>query len=545
VIIISGCPKGEIKYLYICQGQLPLLCAEILNLCQAATPMIRRQIISESLIYTITGALPLASGLVLLPFYTNWLTSDQFGLLVLYIAITMFMQVIFNFGFDNYIGISYIDNKKNPEIQSEIIGTVVVSLFLIGLFVVVSSLVLGKSIFYLFNSSGSEKTQLSFFPYGFMAVVTAFFNSMFKTYTSLLIYQQRSGKYMIMNLFNFTLTLTISITWLSLNKYSLEGPMWGRLLSGAGIFLLAVFFFNKEFQIRFSKKYWALFYKFCSFLVIYQLLSWVLSNVDKFVIGHYLSPTDIAVFDFAFKCLVVIEFLQNGLSSVIIPIVYSHWADESPDRNLTDVRRYFNGFTAVILIVIPLFCLVIPLLVPIIVKEPVYYQSFKFLPVLGLGFMLICLRQIYAFPLLAKKRSDLLTKAFAFSAIVQLVLTVAGVKYFGLWGAVYAYLLTKPFQILFMYLQSRKIMKLNLSVKKQIILPLLISVLVLVLYIVLKPENYLLIMLGYTFITFVLTYFYYRKEIPTFYKSFLIAVKLKKQNPLPQNRENPGTWYSD
>jgi O-antigen/teichoic acid export membrane protein len=361
-----------------------------------------------------------------------------------------------------------------------------------------------------------------------MAVVTAFFNSMFKTYTSLLIYRQRPGRYMFMNVFNFILTLSISLTWLSLNKFSLEGPMWGRLLSGAGIFLLAIFLFNKEFQIRFSAKYLSLFLKFCAFLVIYQLLSWILSNIDKFIIGYFLSPTEIAIFDFAIKCLVVIEFLQNGISSAILPGVFSHWAKDPSHPDTTDVRRYFNGFSAVSMIAIPVYCLAVPFLVPLIVTKAVYYESFKFLPILGLGYMLISLRQIYSFPLLAKKRSDLLTRAFAYSAIVQLVLTVIGVKYFGLWGAVWASLFTKPFQILFMYLQSRKVMHLNLSIRKQIILPLSVSVIVLFVFLILKQDEYLWVLLLYSLSSFIMTYVYYRKEIPEFYTSFLKALKIKK-----------------
>jgi len=490
--------------------------------------MIKRQFISKSLIYTITGALPLASGLVLLPFYTNWLTSDQFGVFALYIAITMFLQVIFNFGFDNYIGISFIDNKNNPAILSEIIGTIVLSLLIIGAFVILSSLLVGESIFNLFNNSGSKKTQLLFFPYGLMAVVTAFFNSMFKTYTSLLIYQQRSNKYMFMNLFNFILTISISLAWLNMNKYSLQGPMWGRLLSGLGIFMLAIFYFNKEYRLRFSSKYWSLFRKFCTFLVFYQLLSWTLSNIDKFIIGHFLSPTDVALFDFAIKCLVVIEFLQNGLSSAIIPLVFGHWTNEPTEQSKADVRKYFNGFSAVSIIAIPLYAIVVPLLVPLIVKNTIYYESFKFLPILGLGFMFISLRQIYSFPLLAKKRSDLLTKAFAFSAIAQVLLTVIAVKFLGLKGAVWVSLLTKPIQIIFMYIESRKIMKLDLSIKKQIILPIIVTISVIIVYMVLSPKNYFWGLLFYAIIAPMLTYFFYRREIPDFYMSAIKAMKIKK-----------------
>lgn len=497
--------------------------------------MIRRRFISESFIYTLTGALPLASGLVLLPFYTNWLTSDQFGLLALYIAITMFMQVIFNFGFDNFAGISYIDNKNNPDARREMMGTIVVTLLMTGAIVLFASLLLGYPVFEVFNRSGSEKTRLLFFPYGLMAVVTAFFNSMFKTYTSLLIYRQMPGRYIFMNIFNFVLTLVISISWLSLDKYSLDGPMWGRLLSGSGIFLLSLFFFRKEFGLHFSSRHIRTFARFCTFLVFYQLLSWTLSYIDRFVIGSYLSPTDVAVFDFAFKCLVVIEFLQNGLSSAIIPGVFSHWAGTGDRQGSTDVRRYFNGFSAVTVLAIPLYAITLPFLVPLIVKQPVYFDAFRFLPILGLGYMFLCLRQIYSFPLLAKKRSDLLTRAFAWSALVQLLVTVIAVKYFGLWGAVWATLVTKPFQVYFMYRQSRKIMSLHLSWYKQVLLPLLVTIAVILSYVVFTPDRYLAIMAASSAVSLLLTWFFYRKEIPEFYHSFRKALTpeflSKKTNP--------------
>ena len=54
--------------------------------------MISKKFLQSSLLYTIAGAMPLASGFVLLFFYLNYLTVEQFGLLALYIAFTAFIQ---------------------------------------------------------------------------------------------------------------------------------------------------------------------------------------------------------------------------------------------------------------------------------------------------------------------------------------------------------------------------------------------------------------------------------------------------------------------
>ena len=71
-------------------------------------------------------------------------------------------------------------------------------------------------------------------------------------------------------------------------------------------------------------------------------------------------------------------------------------------------------------------------------------------------------------------------------------------------------------------------MKLELSIKKQLILPLSITGVVLSGYLVFGQANYYLIMLTYSLIALVLTYFYYRNEIPAFYTSFLKAMKIRK-----------------
>ena len=71
-------------------------------------------------------------------------------------------------------------------------------------------------------------------------------------------------------------------------------------------------------------------------------------------------------------------------------------------------------------------------------------------------------------------------------------------------------------------------MKLELSIKKQLLLPLSVTVVVLSSYLVFNQVNYYLVMLTYAFIALVLTYIAYRKEIPAFYISFLTAMKIRK-----------------
>ena len=213
--------------------------------------LISRQFIKSSFIYSVIGALPLASSIVLLPFYTNLLSTAQFGELVLYIAFTAIMQILVNFSLDQYLGIHWIDFKDNVQKARENVGTVVSLLIFLGIVFLVVFSISGEPVFSSYSAFTRNKTNMEFYPWGFMSLLTAIFNSLFKSYTALLIYQQRPVRFFWLNVFNFVLTIGISLSILFYKPFSLAGPMYGRLLSGLGIFVLALYFFIKEFGFHF------------------------------------------------------------------------------------------------------------------------------------------------------------------------------------------------------------------------------------------------------------------------------------------------------
>jgi len=340
--------------------------------------LISKQFIKSSFIYSVIGALPLASSVILLPFYTNLLTTNQFGELVLYITFTAIIQVLANFSLEQYLGIHWVDVKSNIEKAKESVGTVVSLLLLIGFVLLLVFVISGKPIFSIFSAFTNNNTNLTFFPWGFMSLLTAIFNSLFKSYTGMLIYQQRPIRFFWLNLFNFFLTIGISLSILYYNPFSLAGPIYGRLLSGLGIFCLALFFFIKEFGISFNKKLLHGIGVFCFPLFLFSIISVIASNIDRYIIAYFLKASDIGIFVFAIQCTLLLDFFQSGLTSSIYPKVFTIWKDKNINYGTTEVNRYFNGITAITLLIIPTLVILLPLIIPIVVKNKDFYITFNF-----------------------------------------------------------------------------------------------------------------------------------------------------------------------
>ncbi|MCC6370126.1 MAG: hypothetical protein IT236_03870, partial [Bacteroidia bacterium] len=79
--------------------------------------MISKGFLKSSAIYTIGGALPMVAGLIMLPFYTNYLSEGNYTQLLFYISLSLLFQILFSFSSESYFGVQYSKLVNEPERQ--------------------------------------------------------------------------------------------------------------------------------------------------------------------------------------------------------------------------------------------------------------------------------------------------------------------------------------------------------------------------------------------------------------------------------------------
>jgi O-antigen/teichoic acid export membrane protein len=430
--------------------------------------MISKKFFKSSIIYSVIGALPLATSFVLLLFYANLLSTTDLGLLALYIVIALLVQIIANFAMDTSIGVHYFEVKDHPEKLKKYVGTIAGLLIIIGVILALFSLAAGSVLF----KTLWPQNDMKFYPYGFLSILTGITNSFFKTYTNLLINQEKPERYFWMNIVMFILTLVFSLGLLFIFPKTLIGPIWGRFLASIVSAAIAFFFFRKEFGISLSRSLFNGIFIFCFPVFLFILLAWVLSSLDRFIIKALMQASDVAVYDFIVKCTVMMEFIQSGLSSAITPKVFNLFKISDRKESTIEMNRYFNGFTLVNLAVIPLMIIAIPLIIPLLVKNHELYKGFSFVGILSLGFVTRSLYTMYSLPIYYFKKTRRLPVIFSIAAVVQVSLSILGIKQFGLLGVVYAGFISKFIQVFLLYLGSRSIFTFRINNVKQFYLPL-------------------------------------------------------------------------
>ncbi len=481
--------------------------------------MISKNLIKSSLIYTIFGALPMVSGFILLLFYTNvnYISKPDFGAFIIYISFTLFLQTLINLGLDTYVGVSYFENKHDKIINKSKIGALTGYLVLWGIIIIAIFSLTGESIFKLVFQS----KDIFFYPYGFIAVITAFCNSFFKTYTNLLINQERPTQFALVNSVNFILTLVFSLSGLFLYPLTLIGPMWGRLLSGIGIFIIAFSSFSVEFPFRISlgnelKQT----LRFSLPVLIFLLISWSISNIYPFILKYFMTLNDVAIFGLVLQLTLLVEFLLNGMSSAIIPKVFGLITDKKLTGSTPELNKYFSGFNAFALIVIPASTFFIPLLLPVLISKD-YEASFFFLAMLNIGFASRGLYNYFLTPIYLFKKTSVLPKMYLITAFLQIIISIVLIKHFGIWGAVAANLITKVIQNLLLFLASRKFFKYEFNVFKFIWLPLIVTLVIISSEYFVTVSSMHIIRLAQMAFSYLMVYIFYRNEAGTLFKDLL------------------------
>ena len=476
--------------------------------------MISKGFFKSSVIYSFVGALPYASGIILLPWFTAYLTPRQFGVNALYMALMYFIQIISSFGMDMSVGVLYFDYRDDKAKLREFLGTIFISITILG---AVTFLFFSLGGFRLFNFVFNSGDFIELIPFGIFTIISGIFNGIFKTYSSLLINQERSTRFFRINILNFLVTIGATLGILYTFPNTLYGPTLGRLIPAVISASTCLFLTSKEYGMAWNNDYLRKIYSYTYPLVIYSLLTWVVTYIDRFIILRMMGDsTQVGIYDIAAKLVIFIELLLVGLVNTVNPKIYGIWKDQDKRESTVEINRYYNGMTAFFLLVIPVFVLMVPLLVPLIIHNKTYYEAFGFLAILAAGYATRIWFYMFLAPLMFFKKTTALPRVFLISAIFDILSGILLIRFFGLMGAVWTNFLVKVLQAFLMWMECRKVYTLKVNPWKIFYTPLIYICFVLLTETFIPLPWKFRAEIGQFIVSCFLVYFAYRKELGPF-----------------------------
>ncbi len=409
---------------------------------------ISKSFLKSSLIYTVAGALPMASALVLLPFYVGYLSTSDFGALSIYFSFSYFIQLLTTYSFDTSLYIHFHEYKNDKAKLSAFASSAFIVMLGIGLFVGLIFTVFGEILFrYLF----AEKS-ISFQPYGMLAAFTGIFQALFKVHGNLLQSREKPELYFWSNVLSFSVIAGATIWGLKSFPDSLMGPIGGRLVAAvlSGLWALARIF--REFGIRFDLSLMRSTFSFNFYTFLYQFLQWVINYFDRILMVFLgLTLAHVGVYNFAVQCLLIIEFILNGLHNSFYPKVVSTIMAQQHKHSAPEINRYYHGFISIIMLLICSCILFFPWAIEIFLKifsnKPGYKESIQYIPYISLIYIFRAIRLFYAAPYGILKHTRPLSMIYSAVSALKIIIMWVAIKHYGLYAVIGASIIAAMLEI--------------------------------------------------------------------------------------------------
>jgi O-antigen/teichoic acid export membrane protein len=476
----------------------------------SGTVRVSKGFIKNSFIYTVAGALPMASALILVPFYLRYLPGELYGVGMTCLAFSVLVQILASYSFDTSLYVTYHELKHDRDRLSTYVSSAFIFMLLLGVALTVFFALSGEFIFTYFI----KDKDLSFYPYGLISVGIGVFQAIFKVHSNLLQTREKSETYLWANVINFTIIAAASIAGMVLFPNTLVGPLGGRLLAGVLMTLWVLFRVFGAYGWHFKSPWQQTSARFNALAFVYQVLQWVINYFDRLMIAAYFTFSMVATYDFAIKCLVPVELMLNGLNSTIGPKVVKRMNEQTVKTATQEINRYYYGLVSVVLLILCLSIAFIPSILALFVKKDSYAgEALQYIPYIAVVFIFRAMRLYFVTPYTVLKKMGTLTVINIFVSALKIGLMVVLITRWQLYGVVVSAVLAYAFELVLLWINLKDDYAMRFNAFKLFIAPLLMFAVIVVGEPLLGVHYPLPVHLGYGVLCVGLLYVAYRNEV--------------------------------
>ena len=466
-----------------------------------------KEISKHSFIYTLSNFLTKATGLILIPIYTRYLTTSDYGIVSNVLAIINFLSVLYIFGMNAVWGRFFFDFKDKSQEQKRFFGSTFFLLFFGGLFLNIILSVSGKKLFYIIIP------ELDFNPFVLLAIWTAFFAVAFNLKLTLFRVRQQSLQFGIISFGRFLITVIATIYAVAILRYGAYGKVFAQFATWGAFFLIALYLLKKDLIFNFHSPKLKQAIKYAFGVLPHSLSGSIMNIIDRVILTNIkgLAATGVYTVGFQFGSIMQLIVFSFNLS-------WSPFFMKTAKEKGEEARTIFSRLSTYYVIVMYIIGLSITLfgadLIYLFTTKN-YFKAIDVIPVYVFNFV------IYGFYFMASTKIFYVKKAVKYLAIITF--TAAGINIvfnfllipgMGMMGAAWARLISSICLFLIVHVVSQKFYFIPYEYKKiiNVTLPLII---VLLLFFLIQPKlsNYyiLLFLFKLLLIAFYLAYLHLTK----------------------------------
>lgn len=417
----------------------------------------------HSSIYAVGGILNRVGAFLLLPLYTHYLSTSQYGSLEIFYAVMSVIAGILS------VGIAHATLRFYYEYDDENIRKSVVSTNYIITFFITT---IGCITVYLFKddlsgfifSSDEYNNGIS------IILVTIVFELLSQVCLAFLRAKEKSLLFILIIFIKLIIQVGANSYLIIVYDAGVTGVLFGNLLAVTFGLVALSWYTLKECGLTYNNDIAKSVLKYSYPFLFTTLVGLVSVNVDKFLINHYLSLATLGIYALAFKFSSLMEQLIGE------PFNRSYGAFRFSIMKNDDAAHIQSNIVNYLVAIGVTTALILSMLISEVLQflsGEEYWEAALYVPILAIGSVFKLLSYPSQTGILYSKNTKHIFHVSMSTTIVMVALSFLLLKLYGVIGICIAYVITMMFETILTSLISNKYFKVKYSYDKFVIIVLL------------------------------------------------------------------------
>lgn len=418
-----------------------------------------KKVISNSIIYTISGLMLKCFSFFLLPLYTTYLSTEDYGIQSVANSFMSTMAFVVAFSLFSAVMRFYVDLKHDEEKLKRFYGSVVT-------FVFISSIAFGI-LLYLFRGLVVEYifSGIDFFPIVLICIVTLVFNCQQQIYVNILRSQQKALKCSILSIVYFFVTLGFNILFVVVWRMGATGVLLSSLISN--FVYTAYFIFDmlrtKSITICLDRGLLKEALVYSIPIMPHNLATKLAQLISKVLIGNTGTMSSLGLFTVASQFGDIADTIQTYVNNAYRPWLFERLHNQSKGYKRT-IRFVVRGLCAVIGLFFVCLALFSHDYIVLFINKS-YIDSWRYVPLVVLVYGIKTMYYFYVNILFYyKKASRILFTSTLTGSLVNILTSAVFIPLWGVYGSIVADAIAMLVRVVIVYIISKRFDDIGLKV---------------------------------------------------------------------------------
>jgi O-antigen/teichoic acid export membrane protein len=389
--------------------------------------MPKSKLIKNTYIYAIGEILPRLMSLFLLPIFTLYLSSEDYGIISYTNSVMLFLFVISAFALNTYLLRVYFECESEKE-KKKLTGNIFLIIVIFNTIVLVVGYIIGPYIFKHAN------LQFPFYPFLSLSILNNFLE-VFSIVPLVIFRVKENAKYfVIINVIRAILTFALTYFLIAHLDYGILGNYYGRTIVNFAflILYLGIIFRHAELNLNFRQVKKAL--KF-SFPLIPGALSYLLISMsDRIILERYVLLSQIGIYSVAYTLAFSLRVIITSAYRAFEPEIYKQFNSTNFYFLFREGYKIYMFSILVVASGISIFSKDILLLM----TKSEFVESYLLIPILLVGGIMTAQNVMLGSIIIAEKKTYLSSLSTILGGLSSVAFNVLLIPIYGIYAASFA-----------------------------------------------------------------------------------------------------------